>query len=62
MIAFVCRGFKVGGARADKNVKVISSTNISIDGAAYTLSELDAYFKNKKQNENSENLLHEETV
>ena len=62
VIAFVCRGFKVGGARADKNVKVISSTNISIDGAAYTLSELDAYFKNKKQNENSENLLHEETV
>lgn len=51
---FTCAEFKVGGSRADQNVLVTSETVISTDGVAYTVRELDAYYKAKKENEVSD--------
>ena len=62
-IAFVCQEFKLGGANVDENVNVTSPTAISTDGAAYTIAELDAYFKAKNENkENDESLSSEKRV
>lgn len=47
-IAFSCGETENGGNRADKNVKVISSTVISNMGCNYTVAELEDYFNTGK--------------
>ena len=42
---FTCTESEKGGPRADKNVKVVSDTNVSTAYRSFTLAELEAYFK-----------------
>lgn len=53
--SFVCQEFKLGGENVDENVIVMSATEISTDGAAYTVADLDAYFRAKNEKEDNEN-------
>ena len=49
--SFTCTEFKAGGPRADRNVKIASSTVYSTDGGSFTATELDQYFKPMKPSE-----------
>ena len=52
-ISFECTLSENGGDRVDQNVKIASSTVFSTSGGRFTISELEAYFKNKEENEDS---------